>query len=156
MKHIPINLCRRIYDILVEHADAPEAGRAAFAQHYAHPDNHYKPTEYRICYRWGMAGKFWWNNDRFYVSARSWGECDNIHDFEKENRETCKVNKLLAPLYAEFESYRMMRGMLETIPSFAQYQGSVTDQLKLLIMIANKVGLRDAAAFILSAMVEKP
>lgn len=102
IKHIPDDICDRIYDILVEHTEAPEQYRYSFVHHYSSPDNHYKPTEFRVCSKWGMAGKFWWNN-RFYVSGRSHCECSTEQEYGIEQAECDKVNELLAPLYEEFQ-----------------------------------------------------
>lgn len=152
MNSIPVNLCHRIYDILVKHAGAIESERSSFVFYYANPDT-YRPTEFRCCGRWGMAGKFWWNNDKFYVSARSLCECDHKFDHERELAECAEVNILLAPLYEEFSKYRTTRSILDAIPGFLQHQGSLTEQLELLVLVANKIGLQDAADYI-SGVVE--
>jgi len=149
MRTIPVNLCHRIYDILVKHAGATDNAteRSSFVFYYSNPDT-YKPTEFRCCSRWGMAGKFWWNNDKFYVSARSLGECQNPFDHEREMKECDEVNVLLAPLYEEFNKYRTIRNMLDEIPGFLQYQGPLADQLSILVLVANKIGLHDAADYV--------
>ena len=103
-KHIPANICERIYDILVKHADAPEQYRSSFMHNYSNPESHYKPTEFRVCSRWGMAGKFWWANDKFYVSGRSMVECSDERDYHMEQVQVDLVNELLAPLYEEFKT----------------------------------------------------
>jgi hypothetical protein len=151
MNHIPVNICHKIYDILVAHTNAPEGDRSMFVHHYADPDG-YKPSEFRCCSRWGMAGKFWWNNDRFYVSARSLVECDHQFDFERECGETDAVNVLLAPIYGEFREYEIRRNILDAIPPMMQYQGALSEQLKILIAVANKIGLQDAADYIARSM----
>ena len=103
LKHIPDEICDKIYDILVEHTGAPEQYRFAFVHTYSSPDNTYKPTEFRVCSKWGMAGKFWCANDHFYVSGRSRCECSSDHAHGIELSECDRVNALLAPLYEEFE-----------------------------------------------------
>jgi len=103
VKHIPDDICDRIYDILVEHTGAPEQYRYPFVHNYSNPDNTYKPTEFRVCSKWGMAGKFWWANDHFYVSGRSRCECSSDQEHGIELMECDKVNVLLAPLYKEYE-----------------------------------------------------
>lgn len=102
IKHIPEDICNGIYDILVKHTGAPEQYRASFVHNYSNPENDYKPTEFRVCSRWGMAGKFWWANDKFYVSGRSRGECSSEREYKHEIAECDKVSSILAPLYEEF------------------------------------------------------
>lgn len=73
MMRLPEDIAERIYDVLVAHTGAPEQYRYSFV--YTYSDNRdelsYKPTEFRVCSKWGMAGKFWWANNKFYVSGRS-------------------------------------------------------------------------------------
>jgi len=105
MMRLPEDIAERIYDVLVAHTGAPEQYRHSFV--YTYSDNRdelsYKPTEFRVCSKWGMAGKFWWANNKFYVSGRSRCECSTDRDYEMEAAECEEVNKLLAPIYAEFE-----------------------------------------------------
>jgi hypothetical protein len=153
IKHIPESICNRIYDILVNHTGAPEQYRSAFLHYYAEPSNPTKPTEFRCCSKWGMAGKFWWNNERFYVSGRSRSECIDERQLDMEQTECDYVNLLLAPLHEEmcvgvlFES-RHVQNAFHKIPELEQYQGSLYDQLQMLTRVANRLGLQDAATFI--------
>lgn len=147
MNHIPVNICHAIYDVLVEHTGAPDSERAQFVFYYSNPDG-YRPSEFRCCSRWGMAGKFWWNNGKFYVSARSLSECDHKFDHEREMAETAEVNALLAPIYNEFCRYQMTWNIMNSIPAHLQFQGPLSDQLKIIIAVANKIGLQDAADYI--------
>jgi hypothetical protein len=153
IKHIPDEICESIYDILVEHTGAAEQYRYAFVHHYGSPDNPTKPTEFRCCSKWGMAGKFWWANERFYVSGRSRSECSSEHEHGIELAECDKVNLLLAPLYVEMYAIRLdanmdMSDAFHKIPKLEQYQGSLYDQLQMLTRVANRLGLQDAATFI--------
>jgi hypothetical protein len=148
---LPVNICHAIYDILVKHTGASANQRDSFVFYYSNPDG-FGPTESHCCSRWGMAGKFWWNNNRFYVSARSLSECDHKFDHEREMKECDEVNVLLAPLYVEFENYRLRRQIVDATPAFLQHQGSLTDQLEILAAVANKIGLRDAADFITGSL----
>ena len=102
IKHIPDAICDKIYDILVEHTGAPEQYRYSFIHEYSNPESRHKPSEFRVCSKWGMAGKFWWNNDRSYVSGRSRCECSSDHEYELEALECDTVTNMLAPLYEEF------------------------------------------------------
>ena len=156
--NIPTHIANRIYDILVEHAGASdgETGRHSFLYHFCTRVQSGRPDGFMFGGIFGMAGKFWWNNDRFYVSGHSRGDKSfgTIDDagLAREAEIIEPINALLAPLYREFEEYRLMRGMLEVIPAFQQHQGSVTDQLRLLVPIANKLGLQDAADSIQSLL----
>lgn len=108
MMRLPEDIAERIYDILVAHTGAPEQYRASFMHTYCeHEEYMYKPTEFRVCAKWGMAGKFWWANNKFYVSGRSRCECSSDHEYELEAQECEKVNNLLAPLYEEFQQLEM-------------------------------------------------
>ncbi len=153
IKHLPLETCDRIYDILVKHAGSPESYRSSFLHYYGDPYLVSKPTEFRCCSKWGMAGKFWWNNDRFYVSGRSRSECIDERQHEMERAECDKVNELLAPLYAEMKTDRVldnshMQAVFRKIPELEQYQGSLYDQLQMLTRVANRLGFQDAATFI--------
>ena len=154
MNRLPPHIANRIYDILVEHAGASgsETQRHSFLHIFCRDEQPGRNYEFMFGGKFGMAGKFWWNNDRFYVSGHSRGDKSfGTIDDEGLAREAAiiePINALLAPLYEEFERYRLTRGMLEVIPAFQQHQGSVTDQLRILQAIANKVGLQDAADFI--------
>ena len=150
MNFLPINISHAIYDVLVKNAGANESERASFVFYYSNPDN-YKPSEFRCCGRWEMAGKFWWNNNRFYVSARSLGECDHKFDYERERAECEEVDALLAPIYEEFARHRARHNILEAIPASLQHQGPLSDQLEILTAVANKIGLHDAADWIQQA-----
>ena len=104
---LPRDLAERIYDILVEHAGAPESDRAPFLDYYcSQRPRSWGPTEFRCCHRWGFAGKFWWANCRFYVSGHSRG--DNVGEkvLEREAREIAAVNRKLGILYEEFAKRR--------------------------------------------------
>ena len=150
MNFLPVNVSHAIYDVLVKHTGAIESERASFVFYYSNPDG-FKPTEFRCCSRWGMAGKFWWNNGKFYVSARSLVECDHEFDYKRELAECDKVNALLAPIYERFNHYQTERRILDEIPASLQYQGSLADQLIILTAVANKIGLQDAADWIKQA-----
>ncbi len=68
---LSVGIAHSIYNILVE-VGAPETNRDSFVHHYTKPDSTYGPSaEWRFCGKYGMAGKFWWNNDRFYISGHS-------------------------------------------------------------------------------------
>lgn len=153
MNFLPVNISHAIYDVLVKHTGAIESERAPFVFYYSNPDG-FKPTEFRCCSRWGMAGKFWWNNGKFYVSARSLGECDHEFDHKRELAECDEVNVLLAPIYERFDHYQTERRIMDEIPAFLQYQGSLTDQIRILTAVANKIGLYDAADFITRSLEE--
>ena len=104
MMRLPHDIAERIYDVLVEHTGAPEQYRHSFIYTYCdNEEDRYKPTEFRVCSKWGMAGKFWWANNKFYVSGRSRCECSSDRDYEMEAAECDKVTALLAPIYKEFE-----------------------------------------------------
>lgn len=169
MKYIPLSICNEIYDILVEHASAPEQVRDDFLNHYGNPDNTTQPTEFRVCHKWGLAGKFWWANDRFYVSGRSRCECPSEEAYLEEAEECDTVNDLLLPLYDAFcyfaspQHSRLPEAKVATtlelhsalpeetlaeIPKLEQYQGSLNDQLIALERVAVRLGLRDAADYI--------
>jgi hypothetical protein len=150
MNFLPINICHAIYDVMVKHTGAPEDDRAQFVFYYSNPDG-YRPTEFRCCSRWGMAGKFWWNNNKFYVSARSLGECDHKFDYERERDECTAVDALLAPIYEEFVRLRTRRNILEAIPAALQHQGPLSEQIEIITAVANKIGLQDAADWIQQA-----
>jgi hypothetical protein len=152
IKHIPLAICDSIYDILVAHAGAPEQYRRDFLHYYGEPYHMSKPTEFRCCSKWGMAGKFWWNNNRFYVSGRSRNECVDKRQHAMELAECDKVNELLAPLYAGMTERELddehMQTVYRKIPQLEQYQGSLYDQLQMLTRVANRLGFQDAATFI--------
>lgn len=150
MNFLPINICHAIYDVLVKHTGALEDDRAQFVFYYSNPDG-YRPTEFRCCSRWGMAGKFWWNNGKFYVSARSLSECDHEFDHKRELAECDEVNALLAPIYEKFIRHQTRHNILEAIPASLQYQGPLSEQLEILTVVANKIGLQDAADWIQQA-----
>lgn len=103
MMRLPEDIAEKIYDVLVEHTGAPEQYRVAFIYTFCNNEEPYKPTEFRVCAKWGMAGKFWWNNNRFYVSGRGRNECSSDHEHGIELAECDKVTALLAPIYNEFE-----------------------------------------------------
>jgi hypothetical protein len=104
MMRLPEDIAEKIYDVLVAHTGAPEQYRHAFMYTFTVPEEPmHKPTEFRVCSKWGMAGKFWWANNKFYVSGRSRCECSTDRDYEMEAAECDKVNELLAPIYEEFE-----------------------------------------------------
>jgi len=153
IKHLPTDICHQIYDILVEHTDAIERFRDDFVRYYGDPDNPVKPTEYRGCPRWGIAGKFWWNNDRFYVTGRSPVECSTRQIYERELTECEEVNRLLDQVYKRWRTgiendYQQPDWRIDEIPEWGQYQGSLQDQLQFLTRVANRLGLRDAADYI--------
>jgi len=153
MNRIPEYIAMHIYDILVHFAGASNTddGRSSFLHYYCRGDG-YRPTEYRCCGKFGFAGKFWWNNDRFYVSGHSRGDVSTggctQERLDNEASELDHINGLLADAYREFEKYRERDGILSAIPAFPQHQGALMDQLRLLIPVANKLGLQDAADFI--------
>ena len=151
MNRLPVHIANRIYTILANEAGASdsETSRHSFLYTFCRDDQPGRNYEYRFGGIFGFAGKFWWNNDRFYVAGHSRGDvntggCDEA-TLEAEGPEIDRINALLAPVYREFEQYRLERGMLEVIPAFQQHQGSLTEQLRLLIPIANKLGFQDAA-----------
>lgn len=108
MNLIPADISDRIFDILVGHAGAVEFDRSGFISHFSETSpftvgSH--PREYRCCGRWGMAGKFWWNDGRFYVSGHS--RCEVDEDTFQTTLDECEeVNELLVPLYEEFRRER--------------------------------------------------
>ncbi len=161
MNRLPPHIATRIYDILVAEAGASdsESTRHSFMYTFCRDEQPGRNYEFRFGGKFGFAGKFWWNNERFYVSGHSRGDvsmggCDSA-TLEQEYPEIDRINALLAPLYYEFEQYRIQRGMLDAIPAFQQHQGSTTDQLRLLIAVANKLGLQDAADFIQNNMRDR-
>ena len=153
MRKLDAGTAAEIWAILVEHCGAAKSddARYQFITMYSRPsvDNFDRgaPREYRFGGKYGMAGKFWWNNDRFYVNGHSRTEVDE-ETLEREHHELEEVNALLAEVYRRFERRRLLTGMLETIPAYNQFQGPLKDQLVMLQAIANKVGLHDAADLI--------
>ncbi len=150
MNRIPENIASRIYSILIEHAGAPDTpdSRYGFIHYFSRSQEVGTPSEYRCCGKFGFAGKFWWNNDRFYVSGHSRGDRMSEEFLEAERAEIDGINALLAPLYAEFLEQRTIHGIMQCLPALDQHQGALNDQLRMLIPIANKLGLQDAADFI--------
>jgi hypothetical protein len=150
MKNIPSSICHAIFDILVMHAGAAPDSRGSFVYYYSNSEE--RPSEFRIGGKFGLAGKFWWNNDRFYVSGSSRGDMSfgtiDQKGLDAEAEEADRINALLAPLYEQFHNYRMAVGMMETIPAYPQSQSSLEAQLRILIPVANRLGLQDAADFL--------
>lgn len=61
-------IANRIYDVLVEHAGAPEEGRESFVYH--HVKEVWPPsTEWRFCGHLGFGGKFWVHHDDYTVTC---------------------------------------------------------------------------------------
>lgn len=149
MKNIPSSICNQIFDILVAHAGAHEDDRTSFVRYYSTSDE--RPSEYRCCHKWGLAGKFWWNDNRFYVSGPGPNEFSKSV-YEKSRKECEEVDVLLAPLYEQFQNYRTTVGMMEAIPAYPQNQSSLEAQLRILIPVANRLGLQDAADFLVGKL----
>lgn len=111
MMRLPEDIAEKIYDVLVAHTGAPEQYRYSFIYTFCdNEEDRYKPTEFRVCSKWGMAGKFWWANSKFYVSGRSRSECSSDHEHGIELMECDLVNNLLAPIYKEFEQLENQHG----------------------------------------------
>ena len=124
MRKLDAGTAAEIYTILVEHcgASADETSRMMFVAAYARPPTNQDfdrgaPREYRFGGKYGMAGKFWWNDDRFYVNGHSRTEVDE-ETLERERHELEHINALLAEVYRRYERRRMLTGMLETIPAY--------------------------------------
>lgn len=81
----------KIYDILVEHAGAPEEERKCFVFAQAQT-NGLAPIEWRFCGLLGFGGKFW-NNGGYYITYYREDETQQRKIIKK------KVNTLLEKLY---------------------------------------------------------
>lgn len=97
-------IANEIYDILVEDCGAPDRSielektylveRGEFVREFSEKDN---PTkEWRFCGRLGFGGKFWHNNDRFYVSCYAEDRTE-----EREEMMNC-ANEKLEEVYEKY------------------------------------------------------
>ena len=100
MLNLSENLSGRIYDYLIEHCGASPYQRDDFIQSFSH--NECVPREWRFCGHYGLAGKFWWNNDKFYVSG--WSQVEvSPEEYEEQNLHLVDVNKAMMEFYKEHE-----------------------------------------------------
>ena len=106
-KILPEEISNDIYDILVEdlNATARFTDRQQFVQSFSHPGHWEAPKEYRFGGTYGMAGKFWWNNGKFYATGWSRGEVSgDYHD--QQEADLKNVNLRLAEVYEKYLSAR--------------------------------------------------
>jgi len=106
-KILPLEISNEIYDILVEdlHAPARDIDREQFVQAFSSPSSwgeyHQACKEYRFGGTYALAGKFWWNNDRFYCSGWSRSEIDAKH-YQMQEKNLQVVNARLAKVYVRY------------------------------------------------------
>lgn len=97
---LPEYIANEIYDILICDLQAPQYvnSRSNFVEAFSNPGYWGAPKEYRFGGTYGLAGKFWWNNGKFYASGWSPGEV-NKKTYEAQVVYLEAVNKLLAAVY---------------------------------------------------------
>jgi len=108
-KILPEDISNEIYDILVDdlHAPARDIDREQFVQAFSDPlswggpEYHQACKEYRFGGTYALAGKFWWNNDRFYCSGWSRSEIDAKH-YQMQQEDLQEVNTRLAKVYVRY------------------------------------------------------
>jgi len=100
MPNLSENLSGRIYDYLIENCGASPYQRDDFIRAFSH--NECVPREWRFCGHYGLAGKFWWNNNKFYVSGWSQGEV-STKEYEEQNLHLTNVNDAMMEFYKEHE-----------------------------------------------------
>lgn len=93
VKMSPEEIFGNIWDILVKHCGAYAADKERFV--YSMMENKYPIREYRFCGMFGMAGKFWRNDDRYYVSGYNFTEISPDKYATQENLIN-NVNELLS------------------------------------------------------------
>lgn len=96
MPSLSKNLAISIYDYLVDKCEA----NPRFSDDFVHAftNNEYVPREWRFCGKYGMAGKFWWNNDKFYVSG--WSRCEvSPKEYEVQEKELGPINNDMTGFY---------------------------------------------------------
>lgn len=84
------NTANRIYDVLEIECGAPPQMRLDFICFCARS---YSSREYRFIGHLGFGGKFWHNNNKFYVS------CYREDETDERVRAIEKANKALAEIY---------------------------------------------------------
>ena len=96
------DIANSIYDVLME-VGASEFNLDSFVYHYTKPDEKYGPShEWRFCGKYGMAGKFWWNDDRFYISGHSHSEV-SANMLKAERAEIEAIDAKLAVIKAKHD-----------------------------------------------------
>ncbi len=110
-KLLPEEISNEIYDILVEDLRAParDVDREQFVQAFSSPldwggpDYYQRCKEYRFGGTYGMAGKFWWNNNKFYCSGWSRSEISGDY-YDEQEADLKNVNLRLAEVYEKYMS----------------------------------------------------
>ena len=101
-KKLTEGIANSIYDVLME-VGASEFMRDSFVRHYTKPDPTYGPShEWRFCGKYDMAGKFWWNNDRFYIAGHSHSEVSE-EVLKAERAEIEAIDAKLAVIKAKHD-----------------------------------------------------
>jgi len=108
MNTLPEETSNEIYDILVEDLRAPvrDVDREQFIQAFSSTLDQgivSRCKEYRFGGTYGMAGKFWWNNDKFYCSGWSRSEIDAKY-YQEQEEDLQKLNTRLAKVYTKYIS----------------------------------------------------
>ena len=135
-----------------------QSAKMSFVMSYADPDPTVAPNgaprEYRNLPRFGFAGKFWWNNDRFYVSGHSYGDVNTGGITEKDYLAEApiidEINAELAGVYAKYLVRRDLHRMWSVVPSFEASDHSEADQLRILYDLTIKMGLHRAADWLVA------
>ena len=100
---LPEYIANEIYDILICDLGAPEYpnSRDDFVRAFSDPGDWGAPKEFRFGGTYGLAGKFWWNNGKFYASGWSHGEVDE-KTYATQVVHLEVVNNLLANVYERY------------------------------------------------------
>lgn len=99
MPNLTEELSGKIYDHLILHCGADPYQYADFVAAFTRTEH--VPKEWRFCGHYGLAGKFWWNNDKFYVSGYSRCEVDE-DQYEEQEAELAPINEYFLTVYQEY------------------------------------------------------